>query len=73
MASAVRIRRHVTSEILAVSTKITDHSFVTIPRGSTIETRDDLTEPGLHEVIFKGVVLLAFVRDIRERTYADEI
>jgi hypothetical protein len=66
MASAVRL--HVTSEILAVSTRMGDHGFITIPAGSVIETSDDLAEPGFHAVMFNGSDLLAFTRDIHERT-----
>jgi hypothetical protein len=66
MASAVRL--HVTSEILAVATQPDDHCFVTIPAGSAIETSDDLAEPGFRPVRFEGRDLLAFTRDIRERT-----
>lgn len=42
--------------------------LVTIPAGAMIETSDDLTETGLHRVAFDGKDLLAFTRDIRERT-----
>src|SRR5579863_617443 len=66
MATVVRL--HVTSEILAVAKQSTDHHFVTIPVGSVIETFDDLVEPGLRPVMFDGKDLLAFTRDIRERT-----
>jgi hypothetical protein len=66
MPSAVRL--HVTSEILAVSTRIADPGFIAIPAGSIIETSDDLAEPGFHTVMFNGKDLLAFTRDIHERT-----
>ena len=65
---AIIVRLHVTSEILAVATQPTEHHFVTIPVGSMIETRGDFAEPGLHQVAFNGQELLAFTRDIRERT-----
>jgi hypothetical protein len=66
MASAVRL--HVRFEILAVSAQPEEHCFVTIPVGSMIETSDDLAEPGLHRVTYDSKDLLAFTRDIRERT-----
>ena len=66
MATAVRL--HVTSEILAVAAQAADHCFVTIPAGSMIDTSGDLAQPGLHHVFFRGQDLLAFTRDIRERT-----
>ena len=65
---AIILRFHVTSEILAVATQSTDHHFVTIPIGSVIESSDDLAEPGLRHVSFDGKDLLAFTRDIRDRT-----
>lgn len=66
MANAVRL--HVISEILAVPMQVEKHSFITIPAGSVIETSDDLVEPGFRPVMFDGRDLLAFTRDIRERT-----
>jgi len=66
MAIAVHLR--VTSEILAVATQPEDPCFVTIPAGSMIDTSGDLAGPGLHHVLFHGQDLLAFTRDIRERT-----
>jgi hypothetical protein len=42
--------------------------FVTLPAGAVIETTDDLGEPGLHEVRCYDKNLLAFTRDIHERT-----
>ncbi len=66
MATAVRL--HVTSEILAVAAQADHHCFVTIPAGSAIMTSDDLGEPGLHHVTFDQRDLLAFARDLRERT-----
>ena len=44
------------------------HDFVTIPEGSVIETSRDLNEPGLHPLTFENRSLLAFTRDIKERT-----
>jgi hypothetical protein len=65
---AIVVRFHVTSEILAVPAQTADRGFVTIPAGAVIETSDDLVEPGLHRVTFDCKDLLAFTRDIRERT-----
>jgi hypothetical protein len=56
----------VQSEILAVTA--TEQRFVTIPAGAVIETSGDLVEPGLHHITYDGQDLLAFARDIRERT-----
>lgn len=55
------------SAILAV-TATDRHKFVTIPAGAMIETSDDLVEPGFIRLTFEGNHLLAFTRDIRERT-----
>ncbi len=57
----------VTSSILAVAAGA-DHDFVTIPAGAVIVTSDEIVEPGLHRVTFDGRALLAFARDIQERT-----
>jgi hypothetical protein len=62
------VRLVLTLPILAVTEHSSDHRFVEIPTGSLIETPDDLAEPGLRPVRFDGVELLAFARDIRERT-----
>ena len=70
---AIVFRFHVTSEILAVTAHPADHRFVEIPGGSVIETSDDLLEPGFHHITFNGKDLLAFARDIRERTEPVEV
>lgn len=57
----------VTSAFLAI-TAAPDHSFVTIPTGAMIESPDEFAEPGFVHVLFDGKELLAFTRDIRERT-----
>lgn len=62
------IHLRVTSPILAVATARQHPEFVTIPTGAAIETLDDLREPGLHHVTFEERNLLAFTRDLRERT-----
>ena len=56
----------VVSPILAVDAR--SSGFVTLPAGAVIETSDDLAEPGLHEVRCYDKTLLAFTRDIHERT-----
>jgi len=67
MPTAVRL--HVTSPILAVTAEHTRHRFVDIPAGSMIEMAFvDFAEPGLRAVTLDGQGLLAFTRDIRERT-----
>ena len=62
------VRLHVISPILAITAQDTKNNFVDIPAGSMIETSVDLSERGLHPVKFDGRDLLAFVRDIQERT-----
>jgi hypothetical protein len=42
--------------------------FVTIPVGSIVETFDDLHQPGFLHIRVDGRTLLAFKRDIKERT-----
>jgi len=42
--------------------------FVVIPAGSIVNTSDDFPGPGFHPVMYDGRDLLAFTRDIRERT-----
>jgi hypothetical protein len=61
-------RRRVTVELLTVTQCETKSSFVTIPEGSIIETTNELQEPGLCVVNFDGKELLAFTRDLREKT-----
>ena len=42
--------------------------YVTIPESAVIETADDLSEPGFRQVQYEGESLLAFTRDVQERT-----
>ena len=65
------VRLRVTVELLAVTA--VNSRFVTLSEGSVIETSDELIEPGLHHVNFGGNDLLAFTRDIQERTVPSEI
>ena len=60
------VRFYVLSPLLTVDAKKSE--FVMISAGSIIETTDDLTEPGFHRVRHRGQDLLAFTRDIQERT-----
>ena len=63
------MRLHVTLPILAVTPQHNNHKFVDIPAGSMIEMpSEDLKEPGLRTFTFDGQELLAFTRDITERT-----
>jgi hypothetical protein len=59
------IRLQVKSPLLAVDATA---CCVTIPESSVIETTDDVSQPGFHRVRFDGQDLLAFARDIQERT-----
>jgi len=59
-------RFQVVFPILTVDAR--NSGFVTLPAGAFIETTDDLVEPGLHEVRCYDKTLLAFTRDIHERT-----
>lgn len=40
--------------------------FVTIPRGSVIETHEEIRSPGLCEITWEHRPLLAFMRDIED-------
>ena len=66
MQSVARYR--VCSPFLAVRPSPNKERFVTLPVGAVIETSEDLLEPGLGSVIVNGDNLLAFHRDIVERT-----
>jgi hypothetical protein len=59
------IRLRVMSPLLALDATA---EYVTIPERSVIETTDDLAQPGFHRVRYDGQSLLAFGRDIHERT-----
>lgn len=63
------VHRRVVSPVLAVRPETQcDRGFVTVPPGSIIELLDDLREPGLYRITLGTVELLAFARDIQERT-----
>ena len=64
MASPLVFR--VTLPLVAVTQR--NPNFLTIPAGAIIETTSDLAEPGLHVVSFRGSDVLAFARDILERS-----
>ena len=59
------IHLRVLSPLLALAATA---AYVTIPETAVIETTDDLAEPGFHRVRYLGESLLAFARDIEERT-----
>jgi hypothetical protein len=54
------------SPLLTVDSK--GSKFVVIPAGSVVNTSKDFPGPGFHPVVYNGQNLLAFTRDIRERT-----
>jgi hypothetical protein len=56
----------VMSPLLTVDAKRS--KFVVIPAGSIVNTSDDFPGPGFHPVVYDGQNLLAFTRDLRERT-----
>jgi hypothetical protein len=60
------IHLQVISPILTVDAKRS--TFVVIPAGSIVNTSGDFPGPGFHPVAYDGQDLLAFTRDIRERT-----
>ena len=60
------VRFQVLSPLMTVDAMKSE--FVMISAGSIIETTDDLTGPGFHRVRHHSQDLLAFTRDIRERT-----
>jgi hypothetical protein len=70
MPSVARFR--VVSSFLAVQMSAQKERFVTIPVGAIIETSEALQEPGLVTVTINGNPVLAFHRDIIERTAALE-
>lgn len=67
MPSAV-IRFRVTSPFVVIEPFINRPPFVTIPLGSIIETQEEIQSPGLAEIRLDNRPLLAFMRDIEERT-----
>ena len=60
------IHLQVTSPLLAIDAR--GSKFVVIPAGSIVHTSDDFPGPGFHPVMYDGQDLLAFTRDLRERT-----
>lgn len=59
---------HLVKAALLTVTATSDHKFVTVPAGVKIECSDNLAEPGFVHITFDGTDLLAFTRDIHERT-----
>jgi hypothetical protein len=60
------IHLQVTSPLLAIDAR--GSKFVVIPAGSIVNTSDHFPGPGFHPVMYDGQDLLAFTRDLRERT-----
>ena len=58
------IHRRVVSPILGIKAR----DFVTIPRDAIIQTPPHADEPGLRPIVFGDQELLAFTRDIEERS-----
>ena len=61
-------RFRVVSSFRAVQLSAHKERFVTVPVGAIVETSADLQEPGLVTITLNGNSLLAFHRDILERT-----
>ena len=66
MQSVARFR--VVSPFLAVRLVMQKERFVTVPVGAIVETSADTQDPGLIPVSLNGENLLAFRRDIIERS-----
>lgn len=66
MQSVARFR--VVSSFLAVRLSAHREHFVTVPVGAIIKTSSELQDPGLVTVSVDGDTLLAFHRDIIERS-----
>jgi hypothetical protein len=68
MSSVASFR--VVSPFMAVQLSAQRERFVTVPVGAIVETSADLRDPGLVTITVNGGTLLAFHRDISERTEA---
>jgi hypothetical protein len=68
MLSVARFR--VLSSFLVVQMSAQKERYITIPAGAIIETCSDMQEPGLVTITLNGAPLLAFHRDIVERSEA---
>ena len=66
MSSVARFR--VVSPFMAVQSSAKRERFVTVPVGAIVETSAVLQDPGLVTITVNGSTLLAFHRDIIERT-----
>jgi len=62
------VRFRVLSSFVAFHTVVTNKSFLTVPVGSIVETREEFHSPGLFEIRVNDQPLLAFMRDIEEST-----
>lgn len=58
----------VISPFMAVQLSAQRERFVTVPVGAIVEASADLQDPGLVTITLNGGSLLAFHRDISERT-----
>jgi hypothetical protein len=63
---AVQFR--VLSPFVVIQPLISGPPFITLPQGSIIETQEEIRSPGLAEIRLNNQPLLAFMRDIEERT-----
>lgn len=66
MSSVVRFR--VLSPFEVIRAGPDGASFISLPFGSIIETREEIRSPGLAEIMLNGQALLARMRDIEECT-----
>ena len=66
MQSVARFR--VVSSFLAVQLSAERERFTTVPVGAIIETTEDLQGAGMVTITMNGARLLAFHRDIMERS-----
>jgi hypothetical protein len=66
MGSVARFR--VVSPFPGVHVAVHKERFVTIPVGAEIETSEELQDPGVVTFTLNGYTILAFHRDILERT-----
>jgi hypothetical protein len=67
------VRLRVSNPFVAVQYQNEKSTFCTLPVGSIITTGDDLWQPGLVHISFRGQELLAFARDIKEHTEAFDL
>jgi len=66
--SSPNARFRVVSSFVAFHASVRNRPFVNVPVGSIIETREEIQDPGLVEIRVNNQSLLAFTRDIEDRT-----